>query len=315
VQDHVDPDLLPLLAAVRALPAVDMTAVPLAEGRRVSLERNLVYRDPPPPVHAMDLTVPGAAGPLAARLCRPMRGGRLPLVIYLHGGGWTMGSIESHDRVLRSLALHGDVAVLGIDYRLAPEHPFPAALDDTLATLAFVRSGALGDGIDASRLALAGDSAGANIALGTLLTLRDRVLPQVAAAALFYGCYAPIFETQSHRRFGGGEWMLSTKVMRWYWANYIGALDAASLPAALAPLEADLSGLPPLYLNAAGLDPLLDDTTLLADRLAHAGNRFTLDIIPGVVHGFLRFSRDLPAGEKALVAAGSHLSRLLGRKP
>jgi acetyl esterase len=257
------------------------------------------------------MPVPGPAGSLAARLFRPPGGRRLPLVVYLHGGGWTMGSIESHDRVMRSLALHGDAAVLGIDYRLAPEHPFPAALDDALAAVAFARGGGLGEGVDASRLALAGDSAGANIALGALLALRDRGLPQADTACLFYGCYAPVFDTPSHRRFGGGEWLLSTKVMRWYWGNYIGPADPARLPPSLAPLHADLAGLPPLYLDAAGLDPLLDDTTLLADRLAHAGNRFTLDIVPGVVHGFLRFSRDLPAAEAALAAAGEHLKKTL----
>jgi acetyl esterase len=304
-----------ILDDIRARPAVDLKTLPMAEARLRFMEGQLPFLSPPPAVASVtELQVPGAAGPMRARLCRPTEHGTLPLVLYLHGGGWTFGSIDSHDRVLRSLAVHSGAAVLGIDYRLAPEHPFPAPLDDALAAIEHVRQGGLGGGIDTDRLALAGDSAGANLALGALVALRDRGLPLPATAGLFYGCYAPDFDTESHRRFGDGTYLLSTVNMQWYWRNFLGARAESEAPGACAPLRADLSALPPLYLNAAGLDPLLDDTTLLAGRLAQAGSRFTLEVFPGVVHGFLRFARDLPAGEEALHSAGRHIGRHLNQR-
>jgi acetyl esterase len=235
----------------------------------------------------------------------------LPVIVYLHGGGWTFGSIDTHDGVMRCLALESGCAVLGVDYRLAPEHPFPAPLDDALAALAHVEAGGLGAGCDRARVALAGDSAGATIALGALIARRDAGGSLPVTAALFYGCYAPVFDTPSHLANGDGAYLLRTEMMRWYWANYLGARAPQQAPAACAPLVADLSGLPPLYLNAAGLDPLLDDTTLIAARLAAAGVRLRLDVFAGVVHGFLRFARDLPAAREALAAAGAWLGHEL----
>lgn len=309
---EVDPLMAAILEEIRARPAIDLKSLPMAEARERFMEGQLPFLSPPPAVASVtEIEVPGAAGPMRARLCLPERDRLLPVILYLHGGGWTFGSIDSHDRVLRSLAIHSGAAVLGIDYRLAPEHPFPAPLDDALSAIAHIRRGGLGGAILADRLALAGDSAGANLALGALVALRDRRLPMPATAGLFYGCYAPDFDTESNRRFGDGTYLLSTVNMRWYWRNFLGACPESEAPPACAPLRADLSGLPPLYLNAAGLDPLLDDSTLLAGRLAHAGNRFTLDVFPGVVHGFLRFARDLPAGEAALRTAGAHLGHHL----
>ena len=182
---------------------------------------------------------------------------RPPVIVYAHGGGWTFGTNDTHDGTMRTLAGEAKAAVLGVDYRLAPEHPFPAPLDDVMAAIAFVVSGGLGCEVDSSRIAVGGDSAA---------------------------------------------------------------------PGACAPLHADLAGLPPLHLSAAGLDPLLDDTILLSAKLATAGVRHTVEIWPGVVHGFLRFARDLPAARAALAAAGRDLKHLfdkaetanpplLGRKP
>ena len=306
---EIDPDMLPMLEAMRAAPPIDYAAMPIEEARAIFSAGAAPWAALAPQVLQIDdLTLPGAAGALAARLLRPVAG-RLPLIVFVHGGGWTFGSIDSHQNEMRYLALASGAAVLGIDYRLGPEHPFPAGLDDVLATIAYARSGALGEGIDASRLALAGDSAGANLALGAMLALRDRGTPPVDAAALFYGCYAPVFDTESHRLFGNGEFGLTTTRMRWYWRNFLGpAIDAP--PAWAAPLTAaSLDGLPPLHLVAAGLDLLRDDTLALASRLSAAGIAHEVTTIPGVIHGFLGRAPKLPAAQRTLTAAGAFLRR------
>lgn len=304
----VDAEMARILAEILATPATDARQTPIAEARAGFIRNQTSWAWAPAPLaEVRDLTIPGAAGPMPARLYRPRLDADLPVVLFAHGGGWTFGSIDTHDGTMRCLALASGCAVLGFDYRLAPEHPFPAPLDDVLAALAHVESGGLGGGVDPRRIALAGDSAGATLSLGALIARRDAGLRLPAAAALFYGCYAPVFDTPSHVANGDGRYLLRTDMMRWYWGNFLGPRAPAEAPAACAPLNAALGGLPPLYLNAAGLDPLLDDTTLLAGRLARAGGRFRLDVFPGVVHGFVRFARELGAARAAIEAAGAHL--------
>jgi acetyl esterase len=193
-----------------------------------------------------------------------------------------------------------------MDYRLSPEHPFPGGLSDVLSAIEFAAAGSLGNDVDATRIALAGDSAGANIALAATLTHRGYGAP-IRTAALFYGCFAPIFDTESHKACGDGSFGLSTESMRWYWRNYLGKESETTLSYA-APLRADLAGLPPLYLNCAGLDPLRDDTLLMCQRLADAGVRYQLDVFPGVVHGFMRMTRELPAANEALQKASAFIA-------
>jgi len=304
---EVDRDMAPILEAMRAAPPFDYAAVPIDEARAAFDRAAAPWRALAPDILYMnDLTLAGAAGPMRARLYRPTAG-ILPLVIFVHGGGWTFGSVDSHENEMRHLALASGAAVLGIDYRLAPEHPFPAPLDDVLAAIAGIRRGGLGDRVDHRRWALAGDSAGANLALGALLALRDTGEPTARAAVLYYGCFAPCFDTESHRLLGGGQYGLSSERMRWYWRNFLGGVLEGA-PKYGAPLEADLTNLPPLYLIAAGLDPLRDDTLALAERLTRAGVAHDAEIIPGVIHGFLRNAGRLPAARRSLAAASAFLT-------
>jgi len=302
----VDPDMAPILNAMRVAGPVDYAAMPI-EDARVLFARGC---EPwcalaPEVAQVSDVTLPGVAAPLRSRLYRPSAG-TLPLIIFVHGGGWTFGSLDSHENECRYLALSSGAAVLAIDYRLAPEHPFPAPLEDVLAAIAAVKAGVLGDGIDPTRFALAGDSAGANLALGALLTLRDAGEAPARAAVFYYGCFAPIFNTESHQRWGGGMFGLSSERMRWYWKNFLGGklLDP---PVRAAPLNADLSKLPPLYLIAAGLDPLHDDTLLIAERLMQSGVAHQVETVPGVIHGFLRNTPRIAAARRSLAAAGEFL--------
>jgi acetyl esterase len=229
-------------------------------------------------------------------------------MVYLHGGGWTAGSCETHDNMVRRLVAASGMVVVSVDYRLAPEHPAPAPVHHTLGVLQGLAAGAIGLQFDTSHVCLGGDSAGANIALGTLVALRARGGPQPFAAMLLYGCFAPIFDTWSNREFGNGDWGLSTARMQWYWANYLGG-QAPTDPVA-APLHADLAGLPPLYLTVAGLDPLAEDTFLLARRCLAQGVSATLDVVPGVIHGFGKYAPVVPAAAAALRRGGLAMREL-----
>jgi acetyl esterase len=186
--------------------------------------------------------------------------------------------------------------VASLDYRMAPEHPFPAPLDDCVAATKWLASHGAEIGFEADRIALAGDSAGGNLALATLLVLRDGGQRLPKAAALIYGAFSADLDSPSHRAFGGGEYILSTPVMHWFWDHYVPDVGRRADPL-VSPLLADLRGLPPLYLSAAELDPLRDDSERLAGRLALAGVDFDYRLWRGVCHACIMMSRMLPAAD------------------
>ncbi|MDR6869418.1 acetyl esterase [Bosea sp. BE125] len=313
MQPWIDPQMEAILERMRSGPAFDFRAAPIAEARATVDAATLPWSEGAPAIPARDLAIPTAGTAMRARLYQPEAAPVSAVIVYAHGGGWTFGSIETHDGTMRHLAVEAGCAVLGVDYRLAPEHPFPAPLDDLMAAIAFVEQGGLGQAIPAGAIAVAGDSAGANLALAALLRRRDEGMPALSAAALFYGCYEPDFSTPSHAAFGGGDYLLTSPNMRWYWNNFLGGEPDGTLSLA-APVRSNLAGLPPLYLSAAGLDPLRDDTIGLARRLGEAGVPFRFDHVPGVVHGCLRMSRELTAAAAMLAAGGRHLADHLNDK-
>lgn len=300
------PEMAKILEEAAAVPRLDPRTTPIALQRRAVEIAAVAWNTPPYPCETVrSLEVPSPNGPMRARLHRAAGARDDAAILYLHGGGWTFGSVESHDGVTRRLAAVTRRPVLSIDYRLAPEHPAPAPAQDTAAALAFLEAGGLGRPIPIGRIALAGDSAGAQTALAALLDRRDAGLPSAEAALLFYGCLAPDFDTASHRAFGADEsFLLSTDRMRWFWANHLG--DLAD-PGNAAPLRRDLAGLPPLFLDAASHDCLRDDTLRLAARLAEAGRPHRLHLTPGVVHGYLRYATRLPLALATLEAAAAFL--------
>jgi acetyl esterase len=308
MKPFVDPEMAAILGEMRAAPAADFKTMPIAAARAQSDAASIAWSKDAPAMRAADLAVPGATA-MRGRLYLPSDVGKLPVIVFVHGGGWTFGSIDTHDGTMRALAVASGCALFGFDYRLAPEHPFPLPLDDTCAAIEFAMAGGLGGAVDPSRLALAGDSAGATLALSAMLRMRDTGATLPSAAALFYGCYAPVFDTPSHADFGEG-FLLTSVNMRWYWKNYLAAAFDAPPPLA-APLNARLDRLPPLYLAAAGLDPLRDDTSRLAVRLAEAGVAFDFEHVPGVVHGCLRMSRRLRAARDMIRSAGQFLKKRL----
>lgn len=305
----VHPQMARILAAFAAAPGVDFKTLPIAEARATADAGSIAWNEGAPDLPAREIAVRVDDASLRGRLYHPKPGTSLPVIVYVHGGGWTFGSVDTHDGTMRTLAAASGCAVFGFDYRLAPEHPYPIPLEDTLGAIDFALRGELGPDVDAGRWALAGDSAGATLALAAVIRRRDAGLALPATAALFYGCYAPDFDTGSHARFGEG-YILTTANMRWYWRNYLGP-DFDAPPALAAPLNADLAGLPPLYLTVGGLDPLAGDTVRLADRLAAAGVAFRYDHVPGVVHGCLRMSRKLDPAQDMIEAAAAYITERL----
>ena len=202
-------EILALIAAQDLPPYENMAG---AEARAAAEERNLFWNEGNPEVASVrDLSVPGPAGSLTLRLYEPAGvGATSPGVLYLHGGGWVICSLDTHDGVCRRLANASGLRVASLDYRMAPEHPFPAPLDDCVASTRWVAAHAGEIGFESDRLALAGDSAGANLALAALLALRDAGEPLPRAAALIYGAFSADLDSPSHQAFGGGEYVLST---------------------------------------------------------------------------------------------------------
>ena len=300
-----------ILAEAAAVARLDPVTTPLAVQRRAVEMAAAAWNDPPFEIARVEtMAVPTPAGAMRARLHVPAEAAADTAILYAHGGGWTFGSVDTHDGLTRRLAAATRRPVLSIDYRLAPEHPFPAPVEDAAAGLAFLERGGIGAPIATSRIVVAGDSAGAQTVAALLLARRNAGLPPVAAGLLFYGCLAPDFDTASHRAFGGDErFLLSSERMRWYWANHLGA--RAADPSLAAPLWADLAGLPPLFLDAASHDPLRDDTLRLAAKLAAIGAPHRLRVTPGVVHGYLRFAKRLPPAMETLTAAAAYLDEVI----
>jgi acetyl esterase len=275
------PQMAEILALMQASPAPYPTSLPIAEARHAFMANAAPWNQPVPALDSRAMTIGGVPCQL---LVPPEHSAGV--VVFVHGGGWTFGTPATHDRFARLLALDAGMAVLLPEYRLAPEHPCPAAIEDVLAVLQALPPALSGP------LVLYGDSAGANIALAAALSSDA---PDVAMLSLAYGCFAPVFETGSHLSYGDGRFGLSTSRMRWYWSNWQGPHpDARAVP-----LHADLTGLPPVHLVAAGLDPLCDDSIALSQRLADTGVPLRLDVVPGVVHGFLQMSSKLEPASAA----------------
>lgn len=247
------------------------------------------------PLPVVDLveerTIPSSAGRLRVRIYRPAADRPLPVLVWLHGGGWVVGSLDSHDPVCRHLAAETPSVVVAPAYRLAPEHPFPAGLDDAWAAVAWVSAHAAALGGDPHRLAVGGDSAGGNLAAVTARRARDRGLP-LALQVLSYPVTDCAFDTASYSEHADGLNLTRAK-MEWYWAQYLGGADGTHEDAS--PLRAArLGGVAPALVQTAGHDPLRSEAEAYAAQLAEAGVPVTLTPYPTMIHGFLRMPALVP---------------------
>ena len=263
--------------------------------------------DPPSLAAVTEHALSGADGPIRTRLYDPGARKPAPCLAYFHGGGWVLGGLDSHDRVCRELALASGMLVAAVDYRLAPEHKFPEPLEDCVAAMQWLAREGPSLGIDAARLAVGGDSAGGNLALATLLWLRDkRGRPQVSAGLLVYGMFSADPRTPSQKKFGDGRYLLSTEDTEWFWRCYLKHDGERDDPRAV-PLRAELGGLPPLFIAAAELDPLFDDSVMLAARLKAEVRLHRWRLWPGLAHGAFQMSRELEPMRGYIAEIGAFL--------
>lgn len=244
--------------------------------------------------HIEERKIPAASGAIRVRLYDPGTPAPAPAIVFLHGGGFVVCDIDVYDGVARQLAKRSGMRVVSVDYALAPEHPFPVPLHDCIAAIRWVAAHGAEWGIDPARIAVAGDSAGANLTLAAAIALRDAGNSPVRGAALIYGCYAPDLNTQSDKEFGAGPYLIMTPEMAWYWNHYLAKMSDRTNSLA-APLYANLHGLPPLFVTASELDPLRNDTEMLAERLKAAGANFEFRLWLGTIHASVNLMGWIPA--------------------
>jgi acetyl esterase len=276
-------------------------------------EAQIVAHRPPIAMARVEpVSIPGPAGTLDARLYVPTAATEpSPLLVYFHGGGWVIGGLDTHDDPCRFLAAHAGVRILSVDYRLAPEHPFPAAAEDAFAAYEWAIAGAERLGADPGRIGVGGDSAGANLAAAACLTAREAGLAAPAMQLLIY----PVTETagtaRSRRTFGEG-FMLTRADMDWFEAHYLPPGVDRGDPRVALLNAGDLTGLPPAYVATAGFDPLRDEGEAFAKRLQEAGVRVTLRRHPGLIHTFLNLTAICPSAKDAMLEAAGALRVSLG---
>jgi len=249
----------------------------------------------------------------AVRIARK-KDAREGTLLYLHGGGWVFGSINTHLGGMAKLAELTGLTVVGIDYGLAPQAPFPAGLNDACWAWRWLRATPQSPRLNGPWV-VSGDSSGANLALAMMLDLRNAGEPLPDAALLFYGVYSADHQTTSHKQCGGGQFGLSTEKMAWYRNHYLSGHRQNSSDPRVSPVLAQLEGLPPIFMNAAGLDCLRDDSVLLAQRLSAAGVPHQFKQIEGVTHGFMQMSSELPEALAAYVDAATFISTALPTRP
>ena len=280
-----------------------------ADARRMYRDRRgYTQPDAPPVAELRELSLDGTP----ARLYRPAAG-VLPLLVYFHGGGWVIGDLDTHDVLCRQLANAAGVAVLSVDYRLGPEHRFPAAVDDCIAATRYARREAAALGIDAARIAVGGDSAGGNLAAVAAIAARDEGAPLAYQLLIYPGtdmrALAP-----SHRSNGQG-YLLTADSIAYYRGHYIEDEASWSDWRASPLLAPDLARLPPALVLTAGYDPLRDEGRQYADALSAAGNRVQYVCFERQIHGFVPMGRVIDEANTAVDLCAAGLRRAIGSTP
>lgn len=309
---ELDPQVRKFLDRLAAanLPPLDQRSAEYARSQ-MALSTKFLGRLPRV-AQVRDLKIPGPGGDLAIRAITPLDAapGPLPIVAYYHGGGWVAGDLDSHEGVCRALANAAGAVVVSVDYRLAPEHPFPAAAEDAHAAIVWLAEHAAEIGGDPARLAVCGDSAGGNLAAVAALMARDRCGPTIALQVLIYPITDFDLNTESYRLFAEG-FHLTRSDMAWYWDQYAPDVNDRPLPYA-SPLRAeDLSGLPPALVVTAGYDVLRDEGESYARRLRESDTPVKLSRYEGMIHGFLRRYPFFDQGRIAIEEIGAELRRAL----
>ncbi len=292
--------LLQMMAAQRqAVAAPAMWELP-ADVARAGADTGFQAFNAPMPagVGISERTIPGPAGDIPLMVFTQEGAGPFPLLVYLHGGGWVIGSPATHQKLTAEMAAGAGVVVVSVHYRLAPEHPAPAALDDCVAAIRWAVANATSLNADGSRFAIGGDSAGGNLTAAACLRLRDEGGPQARLQLLLYGAFDHDFSRPAYARNGEGK-ILEMPAMVWFWDHYLSGGADDSHPY-ISPARGNLTGLPPAHLIVGSFDPLLDDSIVYADRLKKAGVPAGLSIYEDMPHVFLQLSAMLDGGRRGV---------------
>lgn len=311
-EPDAEPELDPVFTALLADPRIELrppsAAISIGDLRRGATA--FLTRATGPDLHEVrSLTTDDGVASVATRLYRPSAQQGLPVILFIHGGGFVFGSLDTHDSMCRTLAEETGAALLAVDYRCAPEAVFPAAADDCLRALRWVRDNAVRLGLDRDRIALAGDSAGGQLAVVTAMRAREEDIA-LRHLALFYPLADPSCSTASSHRFARG-FMLSRAFVQWCWTSYAGNNGVCRGNPFFDLTIADLRGLPPTTIITAGHDPLRDEGEALADRIEQAGSAVSRRRYPGMIHGFAGLPQITPIAIDALRYASMSLKDAL----
>ena len=284
-------------------PPEGVTAPMMREGMKAAAIKLVV-----PELFRIDeLVIAGPGGPLALRVYYPSAQAGLPVTLFYHGGGWVLCDLDSHDHLARSLALASGSVVVSVDYRLAPETRFPGPVEDCYAALQYVVNSAAALGVDASRVAVAGDSAGGNLAIAVALMARDRGGPALCHQALFYPVTKSGCKTGSFTELASG-YFLSREIMLWFWECYLASPEDASHPLASPMHAASFAGLPSASIATCEFDPLRDEGEQFGAALRAAGVQAATRRYAGMIHGFATMPHVTPVAEEAIRDLGHGLA-------
>ncbi len=263
--------------------------------------------------HVEDRGIPGPAGEIPVRVYRPAAEAPLPALVFFHGGGWVAGDLNTHDVICRILTNAARCVVVSVDYRLAPEHRFPAGPDDCYAATVWTANNAAAIGADPSRLAVAGASAGGTLAAVVAMMARDRRGPRLACQVLWYPATDAAMDTPSHRDYSAGSYyLLSRADMEWFWNYYLSSARDRANPYCCPTAAKDLSNLPPALIVTAEYDPLRDEAEEYAARLKRAGVAVKCTRYEGVTHAFTGMALILDKGRESIVEAATALREAFG---
>jgi len=312
--EDVDPDIRRFIELTSAEYArhPPLTDVPVSFAREVAEAVRAPWAAGGPTMHqTADLEVDTPHGPVRVRVHNPSATPNKPALIYVHGGGWVLFSIDTHDRLMREYAARADVVVIGVDYDRSPEVRFPVALEQIVAVVRWAASHSAALDIDGERLSVGGDSAGGNMSFAAALSLRDAGDGELIKALLLnYAVLNDASSEEYHARFGGEGYMLASDEMAAFWDNYIPDPDERLNPLA-SPMRADVTGLPPVFMTIPECDLLTGQSLEMAARLRDAGTPVSASVYRGATHSFLEAVAIAPIADRALEDASVWLREIL----
>ena len=303
----LDPQIKPIIDQAASAGAPPLSSLSPHHARAAFRTMFEAFGGRPTPVaKSEDRTIPGPAGEIGLRIYTPEGKGPFHALMFFHGGGWVVGDLDTHDPLCRALTNAAHCITVAVDYRLAPEHKFPAAVEDCYAASQWVVHNAASIGANPARLAVGGDSAGGNLSAAVSLMARDRGDLQVGYQLLMYPALDASLQTKSMTEFADG-YLLTRADMVWFWGHHLKGEADRSNPYACPSQAKDLNGLPPAMIITAQFDPLRDEGEAYAKRLEEAYVPLTLKRYEGVTHGFLSMASIVDKGRKAIEDAASHL--------